>query len=150
MRLASVHKRLWHASLALLWGSGALWLVLHHFSRAPGDFGDLPHPLEIWCLRLHGLAMFLVLVLLGTLITSHGPGAWRVKRQRRSGMVMNSVFIWLAGTGYALYYFAGEREESWVAPLHWGVGLAVPLLLLFHLRHGWRRQAAHERMETRP
>lgn len=144
MRLSTMHKRLWHFSSALLWGSGTFWLVFHYFMRQPGDFGNLSHPLEIWWLRLHGLAMFLTLILLGTLVTSHGPVAWRVKRQRGSGMVMGGVFVWLVGTGYALYYFAGEREESWVPLLHWGAGLAAPLLLGLHLLHSVRRKTTHE------
>lgn len=144
MRLSPLHKRALYACFALLWLSGSLWLVFHYFLRQPGEFDSTAHPLEIWLLRLHGLMVFAGLVALGSVITGHGKPAWRVKRQRRSGLTMAALFLWLSGTGYALYYFAADREESWLPLLHWGVGLAMPLLLAAHLkrkRHVHRRSA---------
>lgn len=142
MRLSPLHKRALYACLALLWLSGSLWLVFHYFLRLAGEFGDTAHPLEVWLLRLHGLMVFAALVALGTIITGHGKPAWRVKRQRRSGLTMAGLSLWLSLTGYALYYFVAARDESWLPLLHWGVGLATPLLLAVHLK---RKSHARQR-----
>lgn len=147
MRLSRLHKRMLYCAFAALWGSGVLWLLFHYFFEQASDFGPRPHPLESWWLRLHGLAMFLMLVALGALIPAHGSLAWHVRRQRASGMVMSLMMAWLVGTGYALYYFVGDRGESWLPGLHWGIGLAVPLLLLMHLR---RRRSAVARAWLMP
>lgn len=142
MRLSLSHKRVLQATFLLLWCSGLLWLLLHYFLRQQGDFGPVPHPLEKWSLRLHGLAVFMGLVLLGSLIPVHGRQAWRVRRQQRSGLAMTLTAVWLAGTGYALYYLVSDREASWIPVLHWGAGMAGPLLVLQHLRHRWVRRGA--------
>ena len=142
MRLSPAHKRALHVIFVVLWCSGLLWLLFHYFLQRPSDFGPRPHALEHWWLRLHGLTVFAMLVALGSLIPAHGPVAWRVRRQRVSGLSMILLSIWLVGTGYALYYFVGDRSESWLPVLHWGAGLAAPLLLLAHLRRR-RRQTSH-------
>lgn len=142
MRLSSVHQRALHLSFGLLWLSGLLWLIFHYFLRQQGDFGPAPHVLEKWWLRLHGLAVFAMLLMLGSLITAHGRLAWRVKRQRRSGLSMLLLAGWLVGSGYALYYLVDDRQASWLPLLHWAAGLAAPLWLWSHRRRQGRGVAA--------
>lgn len=140
MRLSSTHKRILYASCSTLWLSGVLWLVFHYFLRQNGAFGPAPHGLEKWWLRLHGLAVFATLVVLGSLITAHGTTSWRVRRQRASGLLGVLLAAWLAASGYALYYLVADRETSWLPLLHWGGGLAAPLFLLGHLRYRLARK----------
>ena len=49
---------------ALLWLSGALWLVLHYMLPQSTPFGPLPNPWEAPLMRVHGLiavgAVFLI------------------------------------------------------------------------------------------
>jgi hypothetical protein len=142
MRLSTPHKRTLHYTLSLLWLSGCLWLVFHYFLRQPGEFGIMPHPMEKWMLRLHGLMLLVVLVAIGSIIPGHSR-AWLVRRQRRTGLLMMGIFTWLAATGYALYYFAGEHNEAWLPLLHWGVGLPLPLALAAHLKHRYALRRAH-------
>jgi len=144
----TTHRRTLHSVFALLWLSGALWLAFHYILRLPGEFGAVSHPLEIWWLRLHGLMGFAALIVLGSVLSVHVRRAWHLKRNRSSGFVMNSVFIWLAATGYALYYFVSEANAAWLPHMHWIVGLALPLVLVLHIRRGRVQPASVHRTEN--
>lgn len=139
IRFAAPHKRALYAVFLVLWLSGALWLAFHYFLRAPGAFGAQPHALEIWWLRLHGLMGFAALVALGSVLPVHARRAWQFKKNRASGLAMKGISLWLAATGYALYYFASDDNANWLPLLHWIVGLALPLMLAFHIRRGRAR-----------
>ena len=116
IRLSSTHKRLIYLVFALLWMSGALWLLSHYFFAIEGDFGPTPHPLEKWALRLHGFTAMLALIAVGSLATHHMRLAWSRKQNHRSGMAMFTLNAWLAATGYALYYFATDDNAAWLSP----------------------------------
>lgn len=139
IRLGARHKRALYGIVLALWGSGALWLLFHYFLRVPGDFGDAAHPLEAWWLRLHGLMGFVSLVAIGSVLPIHARRAWQLNKNRRSGLVMKVWLLWLALTGYALYYFLSESNEAWLPLAHWIAGLALPLAGLLHIRLGRRR-----------
>lgn len=139
IRFSRFHRQTLYAVFTLLWASGALWLVFHYSLRLPGEFGDRAHPMEIWWLRLHGLIVFAMLVAVGSVLPVHARQAWKLKRNRITGLAMKIIFLWLAGTGYALYYFASDENQAWLALLHWVVGLALPLMMVFHVRRGHRR-----------
>ncbi len=139
IRLGQRHKRLAYAAFALLWTSGALWLLFHYFLGVEGDFGPEPHPLEKWWLRLHGLAAMLALVAIGSLTTHHMLLAWQRNKNRRSGLPMLLLTAWLAATGYVLYYFSSDANAAWLPLLHWTVGLALPVALTLHILVGRQR-----------
>jgi len=139
IRMGPRHKRSLYAIVFALWASGALWLLFHYFLRVPGDFGDAAHPLESWWLRLHGLMAFASLVAIGSVLPIHARRAWQLNKNRRSGLAMKAYLLWLALTGYALYYFLGESNEAWLPLAHWIAGLALPLGGLMHIRLGRRR-----------
>lgn len=139
VRLSRRHKTWLSLALGGLWISGMLWLLFHYFFQVEGEFGQMPHMLEKWWLRLHGLATVLSLMVLGTLLPIHMKLAWRRNKNRRQGLLLGAVFAWLLATGYALWYFASESNQNWLPLLHWIVGMAIPLLLLAHVRAGRRR-----------
>lgn len=139
IRLAASHKRFLYSIFSLLWLSGTLWLLFHYFMRVPGEFGITPHPAEVWWLRLHGLMVFAVLVALGSVLPVHARRAWQLHKNRSSGLLMKALFLWLALSGYALYYFASDSNENWLPLFHWGAGICVPLLLALHIRQGRQR-----------
>lgn len=143
IRLGRRHKRVSMFTLALLWTSGALWLLFHYFLAVPGPFGAEPHPLEPWWLRLHGLAMMLALAVLGSLMVQHAPRAWQLRRNRGLGTALTTGSVWLAASGYALYYFRSDANVAWLPLLHWIPGLCLPLLLTLHIRTGRRRRLQH-------
>lgn len=139
IRLGNRHKRTLYGVILTLWASGALWLLFHYFLRVSGDFGDAAHPLESWWLRLHGLMAFASLVAIGSVLPIHARRAWQLNKNRRSGLAMKAYLLWLALTGYALYYFLSESNEAWLPLAHWIAGLALPLGGLMHIRLGRRR-----------
>lgn len=139
IRFDAAHKKFLYGVFSLLWLSGVQWLMFHYFMRVEGEFGITPHPAEIWWLRLHGLMVFAVLVALGSVLPVHARRAWQLNKNRNSGLMMKVLFLWLALSGYALYYFAGDSNENWLPLVHWGAGLCVPLLLVLHIRKGRRR-----------
>lgn len=144
VRLGRRHKRVALLTLVLIWGSGALWLLFHYFHAGQGPFGPEPHPLEAWWLRLHGLAMMLSLAVLGSVLSQHAARAWRLRRNRFPGGALTAVALWLATTGYALYYFPSDANDAWLPLLHWLPGLALPAIVVTHVRTGRRRKpAAH-------
>ena len=126
-----------------VWLSGALWLVFHDFLMRPGEFGLTAHPLEQWWLRAHGAFAFASLWLLGFLSVAHVGGRWAWRRQRRSGLVLLGVYIWLVLTGYLLYYAGGDAFRAAVSLGHWTVGLVAIIFLLLHRRIRRRAGAQH-------
>lgn len=145
IRFSPDHKRYIYGVVTLLWVSGALWLLFHYFLRTPGEFGTQAHPLESWWLRLHGLAAFASLVVIGSVLPVHARRAWQLKKNRGSGLSMKVITFWLSITGYALYYFASDTNAGWLPLLHWIVGLALPLMLVVHIRRGRARaKIAHK------
>ena len=142
IRLAPGQRRALYGALALLWSSGALWLAFHYFLQSDGRFGPEPNVLEPWWLRLHGLAVMLTLLGIGSVLPQHVRRAWELKRNRGLGATLGGVSAWLALTGYALYYFSSDANQAWLPLLHWAPGLALPIALAAHVRRGRVRRAA--------
>ena len=112
--------------------TGLAWLPLHYLGGAGA--GQLPHPLEPWLLRLHGLAAPAGIFALGLVFAGHVPRGWRSRRQRTSGISLCLLLGALVGSGYALSYLA---PESWHAALGWihaGLGVGAFLLGALHSR----------------
>lgn len=145
IRFGPRHKKVLYAGFALLWLSGALWLAFHYFLRMEDEFGPAPHPLEAWWLRLHGLTVMAALALAGSLAPNHIRLAWNRRRNHRSGLLMLTLTVWLAATGYALYYFSTDDNAAWLPLLHWIAGLALPLALVLHIQMGRRAPLAAAR-----
>jgi hypothetical protein len=139
VRLSVRHRRVLYASFVVLWLSGALWLLFHYFLQRAGAFGNEPHALEPWWLRLHGLAMMIALIGAGSVLVHHAQRAWRLGKNRFFGGLLTGVLLWLAVSGYALYYFAGDDNRAWLPLLHWLPGLLLPLVVVSHVRRGQRR-----------
>ena len=140
---ATHHLARWHrlgvyAVGALLLFTGLAWLGLHYIVGAGA--GELPHPLEAWALRLHGLAAFGALFMLGVLAAAHLPHGWRLSRrhrwahQRRTGLALCVLAAALVLSGYVLYYFAPEAVRPSLGWLHAGVGVAMALAAALHRR----------------
>ena len=123
-------------AIALL--TGVAWLAIHYSVGAGA--GELPHPLEAWCMRLHGLSAFAGLVLLGALSAAHIPQGWRLTqrrrwmRQRGSGILLSGSAVVLAFTGYLLYYYAPEGVRPALGWLHAAVGVLMAGVCLVHRR----------------
>jgi hypothetical protein len=133
-RLDSLRRRALYALLAILVGSGAVWLCVH-WRRADDA---LPSPLEPWMMKLHGGAAMMTIYLAGTMLYGHMLGAWRRRHNRGTGAVAAATLLLLASSGYGLYYFGGATLRQATEWLHWVLGFAVPLLLWWHVSRGRR------------
>jgi cytochrome b561 len=142
--LSRRHEWLVYVILALVFISGAAWAWLHHFARRAGEFGESPHPAELWMQRAHGASAMLALILLGSLFVYHIPRAWRARRNRRTGTLLFALFAFLIGTGYALYYSGNERLRAWMSWSHLWVGIALPLFIALHVWRGKRTPSSPE------
>ena len=115
-----------------LWATGALWLIFHYFMRPVGEFGPEPHALEPWWLGLHGLFAFLSLTMIGLLCGLHVGKAWTSRRRRWSGSFLFGVLVLLSVTGCLLLYVGDDGAWGLTTPIHWMVGLALPVLYGLH------------------
>jgi len=121
---------------ALLWVSGAMWLVLHYVFPQSTAFGPLPNPWEAPLMRVHGLIAVSAVFLIGWMMAAHVTVRWASERNRRSGLVLGSVALLLIITGYALYYTTGAGHDA-AALAHEAIGvLALPAALA----HWWRNR----------
>lgn len=139
-RLARWQIMLITISGALLWLSGAGWLLLHYYGQVQGEFGPETNPLEPWFLRIHGLVMIPALLGFGGLFLVHMPKGWKNRHQRYIGIGLTISFAILIISGYMLYYVGDELLRDWTSLIHWGFGLAIPAIFIWHYLHGSARR----------
>jgi hypothetical protein len=142
MRLSWRHKRLLYSSLGALFVSGVAWLILHYFVHVNGDFGPTAHPLEPWCLKVHGAVALIFVAILGSLVRGHIRLGWRMGVNRPSGSTVLGANAFLIASGWALYYVGGEPLRAWASRGHWVVGVALPALTAVHV---WRGRSTRRR-----
>jgi len=127
-----------YASGTLLLLTGLAWLAVHYIVGAGA--GRLPHPLEAWSMRAHGLGAFAATFVLGVLAAAHVPQGLRLSHrrrwagQRRSGLTLCVLGGLLALTGYALYYFAPEAVRPVLGWTHAVVGVWMGVSVGLHRR----------------
>ena len=120
------------ASAAALLLTGLAWLPLHHLWGAGA--GELPHPLEPWLMRAHGLAALAGTFSLGLVASVHVRRGWALAARRASGLALLLLAAALVLSGWALWYLL---PEPWHAPAGWvhaAAGVAACALGLGHAR----------------
>ncbi len=117
---------------SVLWLSGAAWLLLHYYGQVEGEFGLETNPLEPWILRLHGLVLIPALLGFGGLFVVHMPKGWKDRHQHNIGIGLTALIGVLILTGYLLYYVGDDGLRSWSSIAHWGIGLATPVIFIWH------------------
>ena len=126
-----------YAAFAVLFASGAAWLVATQLKDTPD--GDFWQQASSSLLMLHGGAAMLTLMLLGALFPLHIGRAWRARKNRTTGSVMVACNAALIATAFGLYYLGSEEIRPWASDIHIGFGLALPLLFLTHVKAGRKR-----------
>ncbi|OLB15537.1 MAG: hypothetical protein AUH10_01500 [Gammaproteobacteria bacterium 13_2_20CM_66_19] len=126
------------AGCALLWLSGAVWLVVHLTLEQPTPFGPLPSPWEPLLLKVHGLLAVVGVFLLGWIMADHLTERRKLGRNYRSGVLLAGTAALLVLTGYALYYTTATVHEV-AARTHEFLGVGS---LLLALAHWWRARPA--------
>ncbi|MFZ6873159.1 DUF4405 domain-containing protein [Undibacterium sp. Di27W] len=139
-KLEAWHKYALYGLVAALFVSGLAWLLARYFLRVTGEYGESIHPLEHWAMQAHGALIIPLSFLMGGLLFQHMRRAYRAQRNRNSGWSMLLTLVWLALTGYALYYFASETLRPYWSVAHWGLGLALPFVLCLHIYLGRHRK----------
>lgn len=116
----------------LLWLTGVVWLWLHMFMQADGTFGRSPHPSEPTVLMLHGLLVTPMVLAAGGIVFGHIGNGWSWKRKRMSGLSVLTLFGVLSVTGFLLYYAGADVVRDGSKYVHWVVGSAAPVIVLWH------------------
>lgn len=127
-------KRLLDRTLLALALSGVAWLAVHYLYGG-GRADMLPHPAEPWLMRVHGLAGFLALFVLGSISALHVPRGWRRGIRVRSALVVLAAWGLTLFSAYLLYYFPSEALHPFIGWGHAGVALALWLAIFAHRRH---------------
>jgi hypothetical protein len=135
--LSRRHRRWLYLCSTLLFATGAGWLFAHFALRSEDLVAEgLPHPSELWWMRLHGAALLGFLIAFGALLPEHVLHGWRHRLNRVSGVTVISIVSALTLTGYGLYYASGDRFRQWVSVLHWCLGLMAAAVLIWHIVRG--------------
>jgi hypothetical protein len=143
VRLSTRHERWLYLVAGALLVSGLGWITAHYVlagnSLVAGlEFEGVPHPSELWWLRLHGAAMMGFLVVFGALLPGHVARGWRRRRNKHSGIFMLATTAVLGLSGYGLYYLGDETTRPWISAVHWVIGLAAGTGLVLHVTFGKR------------
>ena len=124
MRLPASLRASFYVATALVTASGIVWL--------------LQPSVGLLSMEIHAAAAMALLVITGSTFALHAPGAWREHKNRASGTLVGVVLLILAVSGYLLYYLGQESLRHVTSVVHWGVGLAAPILLCLHVWLGRR------------
>ncbi|MGN6525932.1 MAG: hypothetical protein ACTHL8_06055 [Burkholderiaceae bacterium] len=131
-RLGPWHRRASYVVLAACGASGLGWFLLL-------DAWHLEPPQVVAWWVLHGLTGLAALVVIGSVLATHVPAAWRHHRNRGLGGTTLALFaVVLATTGLLMY-----GKEDWHAAAHWLhviAGLAVAAAFTLHAVLGRRSQ----------
>lgn len=138
LRMERWHRRALYTALIVLTASGMFWLTGHYFLRSTGEFGPAIHPVEPWSMRLHGAAALATTFFVGSVMNSHIRRAWRAARNLTAGCSLIAVLTLLTLTGYCLWYVASETSRGTWSTIHWVLGLAFPISLIWHIIRGRR------------
>jgi hypothetical protein len=136
VRLPRVLRATLYGVGALLWVSGAVWLVLHYVYPQSTPFGPLPNPWEAPLMRAHGLVAVCGVFLIGWMMAAHVTARWASERNRRSGLMLAGATLLLTLSGYALYYTTGSPHDA-AALAHEAIGVLSPIVAL---AHWWRNR----------
>jgi len=129
MRLTFIQRLFCFTTFFALFISGLVWLIFNFYLEY-----DTPlRFLNMWNLKLHGLAAFGFLIMFGMLISTHISFNWRVRKNRRiSGIILTTIFVILIISGYCLYYLGGELSRTIASYTHWILGIISFGFFMFH------------------
>ncbi len=127
-----LQKKMLYATSALLWVSGTIWLFFRYFIQGKGDFNSPSYAEQATCLRIHGAAAIVFLIVFGALLYHILPG-WRQKYQRPSGLSLIVTCVFLIITGWGLYYMGNEYYRNLVSVIHSILGFLLPAIIFFHV-----------------
>jgi hypothetical protein len=138
LRLSPAFRYAVYATFAILFATGAVWLVAD--ALKDGENGEFWQQIAATLLMAHGGSAMLTLMMLGALVPIHMRFAWRAGRNLVTGIVMGTVGAILIVTAFGLYYFGAEAGRAVAGDVHTWLGVASPVLLVAHI--WWGRRTA--------
>jgi hypothetical protein len=152
MRLIDLRLRCWvrraiYVIVAGAWCTGLSFYVLRGWFQIEGEFGSESHAWQAPMLLLHGAIAFAALLMIGAMLFSHVPTAWRTMRSRWHGLTLAASLCVMLLTAWCLYYLGNDAARTWAANVHLVVGLSLPAQVAWHVVLGRRnhRQLMRER-----
>jgi small-conductance mechanosensitive channel len=142
MRLKSAFRLALYGVFALLFVSGAFWLLADQMKSSADADSEMWQQASAFALSLHGGAAMVTLMLLGALGPMHVQRAWRAKTNRVTGIASLALYGLLILTAFGLYYLGSEAVRPWVSYVHIVFGLAVPAVVVAHVMVGRASTAA--------
>jgi hypothetical protein len=136
LRLSPAFRYTVYATFAILFLSGAAWLVAD--SLKDGANGELSQQVAATLLMTHGGVAMISLMMLGALVPLHMRYGWRTRRNLSTGIAMATVGAVLVVTAFGLYYFGVEGARAVAGDVHTWLGVASPVLLVVHICWGRR------------
>jgi cation transport ATPase len=131
-QLSPRHRRWVYLSFALIFFSGAAWVIVHFAPpAAAAAFGA--RRTETWLLKIHGAGVIATLLVLGSLLPSHIALGLRSRNNRWRGIALLASAAFLILSGYALYYAADEELRTWTSDAHMIMGFAAVAAFIAHL-----------------
>lgn len=126
IRLSKLHR----------WSLYFVWLILCvtglYFAYTQDWQMMDPSDLSVQTLKIHGIFAALMLILVGSLLSTHIKLSLHRKRNLTTGMSLLSLMVILSTTGTGLYYSPEEWHES-VKWAHIWIGLISILSLPLHI-----------------
>jgi hypothetical protein len=130
VRLEPFHRRLFYILFGVLWGSGALWVLIEWFKDP--ELGTARTLLQTFSMKVHGATMLVYLAILGTLMTHIRRGT-ALKTNRLSGFSVIALNGILVLSGWLLYYVTDDALREWGSTIHWALGLGILPFLCGHV-----------------
>ena len=123
LRLDRGLRWLVYVDLAVLFVTGVAWWALDD------AFGSA----RSYLLATHGLGAMIFLATFGAVLALHVGAGWQRRRNRASGIAMLVLLGVLLATAYGLYYSGSDWFRDFLADVHLGAGLILPLVLTIHV-----------------
>jgi hypothetical protein len=136
LRLSPAFRYAIYATFAILFLSGAVWLIADGLKD--GTNGELWQQVAATLLMTHGGSAMITLLMLGALVPVHMRHGWRARRNLWTGIVMATATTVLIVTAFGLYYFGVEGARAVAGDVHIWLGVASPVLLVAHIWWGGR------------
>ena len=146
LKLSRPHRGALYLAILTLLVTGLAWNWIHLLDES-GTSSKSWREFKPGLMKAHGFAAMGFVLLLGTLLPVHVRHAWHARRNRLNGAFFLSTVGLLTLTGYALYYLGNEKLRALCSDIHFWLGAAIPLLLVWHIWCGRRATKANPSRE---
>jgi len=128
-----------YSSMALLWITGCLWLILRYYVQVEPTSPQ--HPLQPGLLVVHGVLALAAIFFFGWLAGSAVGESWWQRVDRGTGITFLGLLGVLTVTGICCYYVTAERARAGMALVHETLGAIVILPAIAY----WLRRRRHRK-----